>query len=69
MIAPVAEASPPVIAGIVSFKHTVGVAVVIVPTVVMAFSTTVREAIALLQLAAPVVTSTLISSPPSIRIE
>ena len=40
-----------------------------VPTVVIAFSTTVREAIALLQLAAPVVTSTLISSPPSIIIE
>ena len=56
-------------AGIVSFKHTVGVATVMVPTVVIAFSTTVREAIALLQLAAPVVTSTLISSPPSIRIE
>ena len=53
----------------VSFKQTVGVAVVMVPTVVIAFSTTVREAIALLQLAAPVVTSTLISSPPSIRIE
>ena len=64
-----AEASPPVIAGIVSFKQTVGVTVEIVPTVVIAFSTTVREAIALLQLAAPVVTSTLISSPPSIRIE
>ena len=50
----------------VSFRQTVGEAVVIVPIVEISFSTTVKEAIALLQLAAAVVTSTLISVPPSI---
>ena len=40
-----------------------------VPTEVISFSITVKEAIALVQLPAPEVTSTLITSPPSITID
>ena len=41
----------------------------IVPTDVISFSTTVNDATALVQLPAPEVTSTRITSPPSITID
>ena len=66
---PEATDAGPVSGGIVSFKQTVGVAVVIVPTDVISFSTTVNDATALVQLPAPEVTSTRITSPPSIKID
>ena len=69
MIVPEATDAGPVKGGIVSFKQTVGEAVVMVPTEVISFSITVKEAIALVQLPAPEVTSTLITSPPSITID
>ena len=60
---PEAVAEPPIIAGTTSFKQTVGVGVVIVPTVVIALVMTVILVDALLQLATPVEAVTVMMSP------